>query len=65
MANVTKMFYKPLICPNWMESSGSRKRRESIPSISLTGTSVVTMGLDENTALTKAQRFKVSFEIRN
>lgn len=64
MANFTKIFYKPL-CPNWMESSESRKKRDTVPSISITEMSVVAMAADENTTLTRAQRFKVNFNIEH
>lgn len=64
MAKVRKIFYKPL-CPNWMESSVSRKKQESVPSISITGMSVVAMAPDENPTLTRAQRLKVNLKIRN
>lgn len=64
MANITKIFYKPL-CPNWMESSESRTKRERVPSISVTEMNVVAMVPDENTTLTRAQRLKVNFKMEN
>lgn len=62
MANVTKIFYKPL-CSNWMKNSESKKEQESVSSITITETNVIAMAADENITLTKAQQLKVNYTI--